>query len=759
MICSYCHHNVESNKFCNYCGKPLEVPVVSSLNNKGSWVIAPGEIVRHISESDFANITHLSGIIIQPGVSALIYSDGREIAHITSGQYDFVSEADIDDIANTRINDWGSVRGAGVNIWRAFTRVMLGRKVGDTEQEFNRTLHSRQEIIKHLNSTSNISLYLKVDRPFPVLLGYDPNKSEHGCVSPIKVRTKLHDIDICVSLMLQIVDFRECVKYYMIGKQSLETKDIQAAVSPYVSRILQDVLRYEDIEEMDLTQELRNKITTRLLESDRYLFGVKILGVPEITCNNEDFNRFRTLAKEMYCSEKELDYLRRTNEFKNRLAAAEIEQKVGNARSDLDLKIALDEVNKDRLLHAEEMEIFAQTLKVRREDRNVDLLEALSNSSIRKMEILASVKKRELVLASQMDEFKADIAFEEYKREKAYEAEKIDIEAMIYGKEFVVKRRKLEDSFELDDLERKYKYRVKQEDIDADINADIAKTKGQHTIERLKDELERERQEDKFAFDWKVKNAEFEFNTREEETRYAFNRKQQQDSLNDAMVYQNMALNSLERMNQMSEASRDNEARRESIKRQEEQRHEQYLADLARQSKLDQLQADNQRAHIYSGMTSSQITAAALAAGIEKGNISNEAVESISHIFSSDNEAAAAQAILKAREQDFQRMDQERNQMMQNWRDDMKQMTGMAFDFSRDAMQALSAEKMLQDKNKEEARKLKEEMQDQRYDEIVALKEEYRHQMIHEQSRTDANQDKALDYTSRVNIGRPNKKK
>ena len=45
------------------------------------------------------------------------------------------------------------------------------------------------------------------------------------------------------------------------------------------------------------------------------------------------------------------------------------------------------------------------------------------------------------------------------------------------------------------------------------------------------------------------------------------------------------------------------------------------------------------------------------------------------------------------------------------------------------------------------------EMHSRRYDEAVALKDEYRTQMMHEQARTDANQDKALDYTTKVTIG------
>jgi hypothetical protein len=43
-------------------------------------------------------------------------------------------------------------------------------------------------------------------------------------------------------------------------------------------------------------------------------------------------------------------------------------------------------------------------------------------------------------------------------------------------------------------------------------------------------------------------------------------------------------------------------------------------------------------------------------------------------------------------------------------------------------------------------------MKEQRYEDALQMKEEYRTQMMHEQTRTDENQDKALDYTTKVTL-------
>lgn len=737
MICPHCKFTVKSEKFCTYCGKPLDAPFVNSQKNKGSWVIAPGEVIRHISESDFANIAHLSGIIIQPGVSALIFSDGKEIAQIGSGQYDFISDQEIDNLANTRSTGWSSLRGIGINIWRAATRIVMGRKIGDTPKNFTDSQHSREEIIRHLNSSSNISLYFKVDKPFPAIFGYDPFKTGSDSFMPMKVRTRLFDIEVCVSMMLQISDFRECIKYYMTGKESLTTGDIQNAVSPYITRIIQDVLRNEDIDENGITPEISGRIAARLLETERFLFGIKITGIPEITCRNEDFDRFRTLAKELYCSEKELDYLRRTNEFKNRLAAVENEQKVTEAQSTLDLKIALDEVNKDSLLHDEEMEAFAQELAIRKNARETDMVEALANSTIRKMEIAASIQKKEIVIAADVDNLKANLKFEEYKRDKGYESESIDIEYAIYGKRFAITKRMLEDTFELEDMARRQNYKVILEDEDVK-TAIINKKLGQ---KQAVDNYEREKRED-----------EYNFGRRQQEDEYTFNKRAKDDELSYIAAKQGISLGALERMNQMEQSNLDNEARRESIKRQEELRYQQYLADLERQKELDKLQAQTQQTSIYSGMSADQIAAAAIAAGIANGTISDNAVGSISDMLNSKQEAEAAKTLLRAREEDHIRANFEKDRLMQDQKEFLKDMAGMAFDFSKEAMQTVGSERTLREKEREEHMNQLSEMHSSRYDEAVALKEEYRTQMMYEQARTDANQDKALDYTTKVTV-------
>ena len=60
-------------------------------------------------------------------------------------------------------------------------------------------------------------------------------------------------------------------------------------------------------------------------------WGLEIVRIVEISADNEDIQRFNNLSHEMYLSEQELDYLRRTNDFKNRLADVNNSQQIHTA--------------------------------------------------------------------------------------------------------------------------------------------------------------------------------------------------------------------------------------------------------------------------------------------------------------------------------------------------------------------------------------------------------------------------------------------
>ncbi|MEI3422166.1 MAG: hypothetical protein V8R91_14590 [Butyricimonas faecihominis] len=126
-----------------------------------------------------------------------------------------------------------------------------------------------------------------------------------------------------------------------------------------IRNVLQDTL-YD-------TELSSNRIpagTSRLTERQNQcrgtgsLFGISIVRIVEISATSEDLERFRVFSRELYLSDKELDYLRRTNDFKNRMADTVNEQRLHEAATDLDLDKQLETINHDRLLHEDEVEKF-----------------------------------------------------------------------------------------------------------------------------------------------------------------------------------------------------------------------------------------------------------------------------------------------------------------------------------------------------------------------------------------------------------------
>lgn len=396
--------------------------------NKAMWAIHPSVIAQRISEKDFQNMSNISGIVIQPGTSAVVYLNGKEIAQLNSGEYVFAKNEDVQKIMDQTIVDYerlsgnNSIPGFIKSGWQKIVRFVTGHKVGEAEQNINSKKRTVDEVVQHLYSSSgnNISVYLKVNSPFPTIFGYDPYKEGREAFVPMEIRTKFLNIEVCAVLLMQIKDFEKFLSYYMTYRSCISVMDIQKEIERYVRNAIQDELFNEEVNEFGISDAAKARIIVRLKELDRYLYGISVIDVPEISCNSEVFNRFREVASEIFCSEKELDYLQRSNELKNRLAAIEVAQ----MRSDLEKSKAIDEVNKDRLLHEDELVRFKTSLALKTED---DMAEMMAESAAKKIAINTAIIKKQALAENEIAELKSDIKFNNSKKalERVQELEEI----------------------------------------------------------------------------------------------------------------------------------------------------------------------------------------------------------------------------------------------------------------------------------------------------------------------------------------------
>lgn len=408
--------------------------------NKAMWTIHPSVIAQRISEKDFLNMSNISGIVIQPGTSAVVYLNGKEIAQLNSGEYVFAKDEDVQKIMDQTIVDYerlngnNSIPGFIKSGWQKIVRFVTGHKVGEAEQNINSKKHTVDEVVQHLYNSSgnNISVYLKVNSPFPTIFGYDQYKDAREAFVPMEIRTKFLNIEVCAVLLMQIKDFEKFLSYYMLYRNCVSIMDIQKEIAGYVRNAIQDELFNEEVNEFGISDSAKSRIIVRLKELDRYLYGISVIDILELSCNSEVFNRFREVASELFCSEKELDYLQRSNELKNRLAAIEVAQ----IRSDLEKSKAIDEVNKDRLLHEDELVRFKTSLALKTED---DMAEMMAESAAKKIAINTAIIKKQALADNEIEELKSDILFNNSKKS-------------------------LERVKELEDIERKHGYTKQLED-------------------------------------------------------------------------------------------------------------------------------------------------------------------------------------------------------------------------------------------------------------------------------------------------------
>lgn len=458
-------------KFCHKCGfelkqdNKLEISKITAENsqlrtfkNKGSWLMAKGQIACRISNSDLDNLDNLSGIVIQEGVTAIIYIDGHEVAKINGGIYNFVEDASISKISNERVVNNHSLKGMAVSVYRSLLKLVTGRKIveGKNTEKIDENHRTVQDVIRFFNANSIISVYLKADRNFPVIFDMD---SATGDFIPMKIRTKVLDAEFVVPMFMRINDFKAFIREYMPDNNSVTVADIYKSISPFVKNLLQRELQNEEIGEFGISLDSQERIVSRLKDLNTFLSGVEIVQILDITCNNEDFDRFRALTRELYCSEKELDYLIRTNEFKNRLASENIAHTLRESRSTLEAEKALDDINRDGLLNRSEMERFKAELFANDEKATLDIERF-------RMENMASLAKR-----------------------------KWEIEDEFYEIGQRKKKKELGNALEMEDIVRRHEYDKEIEEAGTK-NAIIAESlKGQGLVDNYQDEREIKRYE------------------------------------------------------------------------------------------------------------------------------------------------------------------------------------------------------------------------------------------------------------------------
>ncbi len=735
------------------------------VRNKAIWKLQRDELARHIAPDEWQYVAeHLNGIIIEEGTTAIIYVDGQEVAQMGSGLYVFDDKHTIAAEIETQLREkeeQGFITRLRDNLYRFFT----GNKRGESASERARRCRRVQDIMASLKRDTIIDVYLKTDRIFPAIFGSQHWSENKEGYSPYKIQSRNLDVYVGVSMHMQIGDFKEFITNYMPGYKTVKIFDVVKAADSAVHNILKYQLRNLEITERGLDEYTFNTIKNHLITNlPNILYGVKVVDILDIATTHKDLDRFRQVEERLYCSEREYDFLIRTNEFRNRVAAEENDQKIREVRSEQELRSELDNLNKDNLLQADEMESFVSLLMnqkaIREAINHADLdramteiqrnrlvtddefeafKEDLDNRRFERNEVSEQLRAKSLMATAttklelhkmltianiQNTDAISEVEFDAFKKMKGREAEGWDLETMIYGRQYVYETQKLlseqaikrhQNAFEVEEAENANK-------VDA-VNLEGNRQRAAFEREQMMEghKLRHTMQQDNHDLDKTIKEDELELKTREADIELGKQERQMNIHLSHAERMAEVARKNMQAMQEIELQKKNIEADIEKTR-----------IEAEKTMAADQLMAKNV----------ASMDAAAQAKFAESFSHLNEL--HLTQQNANERELLYEQMLSLAKEQNISIKDiyttnsKDQKELMSQVINALKDMNSSATTGQQDVLKSMVS--------------AMNSVANARMNDAKETKEEYRTQMQHEQSRVDKNQEQSLNYTTRVKM-------
>ena len=453
--CPNCNSQVaDDHVFCMECGTRIEMepapvqeeakteepqaePVehMTDVENHIMWNIQPGQVARLITEKEFLQYSDAAGLIINNGARVLIRQNADELVMLSNGIYSFKEPLPV-------------------------TAPVEEKKRGF----FNNIIGSVNASAKK-DKLDFCSILLVRDGDFPVIFGGADSTGDNFV--PMTIPARNLNVEVGLSAMVRIASMQVFAAKHMIDRTHMNVGELVALVAPKVEKVMREVLADVYVSESGVPEAVKTEIQDRLKALTPELGGIAISSVEEVRFGHEALERFRALNSELYLTERELEYLERTNEFKNRLSAAQNAQQVNEARNELDLYKKLQAINQDKILAEDELEKFYMVLSRERRIREAQNEDQIAAA-------MADIERTGLVRTEDLNRLKDDIRTSEHKR----------------GHAFRMMQKK--DEIELISLQREYELRVRDEDYQ------FEKRKKDDEFDRFK-ELERMKREKEAA--------------------------------------------------------------------------------------------------------------------------------------------------------------------------------------------------------------------------------------------------------------------
>lgn len=499
----------EGAKFCTKCGckvgnaaaptvsqeekKPQVAEDMGTAKGRIYWNIQPGQIARVITEQEFDSYNKVQGIIISEGTTAYIRANGHTIASISGGTYDFIADAGqpAAEFKESVRQGWSVL----TSLFKSRSRKAAEAAAGPTPEEVYK--QQQQAILENAKRGVAFSVVIVLDKAFPLYVGAkQANLDDYATFVPMKIQTRYLEMAVGVNAYFKITEPERFITHYLTDRQLANNALVVDEIADTVRVTLQEVLGDQELKENRISKELHGVIKERLNEvAAEAFFGLSIVRIVEISAENKDLERMAALSRELYLSEQELDYLRRTNDFKNRLADVTNSQRLHEATSEAELRRQLDAINRDNLLQENELKIFEHLLQNERvvreaksdEEREAALAEIAQSQLVREADM--QMLKQQKASAIQLMQLRDSIEFERVRLEG-----QLDLEEL-------AERKKLELQTLKDDYaDRRFNVELQQRRDAANMALDIEQRQRDMDFEDERRRREMEREDDAEQF-------------------------------------------------------------------------------------------------------------------------------------------------------------------------------------------------------------------------------------------------------------------
>ena len=411
MKCPKCGYPVLP-KFtkCPHCGESLikednntnlpDANDFSIVKGRAIWNVQKGEIAHLIKETELINTDGLKGVIVQEGCTAIVFMNGIITSIMQAGIYSFPTKEPTPAIrpvvpsepkAGDRTNDFTGFANGESAIGRGIRNFLFGKKKDENPEQHVKRVERTKEKISKLPDFKTCRIYIVSNRLFNLFFDLQVDEEGNYDFAPFVIATKTVDAKIAISLQMQVTNMNEFVDNYLTDQQSVSTVLFQQQLRTCIKSTLAQLLRNLDYQQDGLPEPIVNNLKNRIKSAcNEQLYGIEVTKVLDITDESEDFNRFRSAERDLFVNEKELDYLTRSNEFRNRLEQEKNKQEANQAANAESLRQTLQSINKDKLLSEDEMEQFVMMM-----DSQKRLREAKTKQE--EYEALSDMKKSRLV--------------------------------------------------------------------------------------------------------------------------------------------------------------------------------------------------------------------------------------------------------------------------------------------------------------------------------------------------------------------------